>query len=179
MASVIGVQTLQHTNGTNGLTIDSNGNVTATNDLTVTDNLFTPARPVWRVGLTGESANFGSASAETCPFNTEHILQGGVTHSAGVVTVPVAGIYQINFFLRFDTISSGYILAKGMINNQDAGATRSYIIEQNPGTSYHTLVGADIAEMNAGDTYRVKGYSSGDSSWHFNSTSKFSGYLVG
>ena len=40
MASELGVQTIQHTNGTDAMTIDSSGRV------------LTPARPLFRVGMT-------------------------------------------------------------------------------------------------------------------------------
>ena len=45
MASELGVQTIQHTNGTDALTIDSSGNVTATENLTVTENPTLTTQP--------------------------------------------------------------------------------------------------------------------------------------
>ena len=44
MASELGVQTIQHTNGTDAMTIDSSGRV------------LTPARPLFRVGMTNTTS---------------------------------------------------------------------------------------------------------------------------
>ena len=44
MASELGVQTIQHTNGTDAMTIDSSGYVIA------------PARPLFRVGMTNTTS---------------------------------------------------------------------------------------------------------------------------
>ena len=44
MASIIGVQELQHTNGTSAMTIDSSGRVTM------------PVVPAWRVSITSDQS---------------------------------------------------------------------------------------------------------------------------
>lgn len=168
MTSILKVSTLKDpTNSNTALSIDASGRVT------------TPARPAWKLGLGTDTSNFGADTEVTCPFDIERILTSGVTHSAGVITVPVAGLYQINFTVRFDTIGSGYTLARMIVNNTNNNANRTYVIEQNAGTSYHTLSGSDIFEVDANSTFKLTGYASHDTSWHFNAASAFSGYLVG
>ena len=59
MASEIGVQTIQHTNGTNAMTIDSSGRV------------LTPARPAFSVYLNSHAATADNTSVGVIPFDTE------------------------------------------------------------------------------------------------------------
>ena len=101
MASELGVQTIQHTNGTDAMTIDSTGRI------------FQPAKPI--MSLRGASA-FSSSSpftTDTAPdtggdisvisnlrevtaWSQVHINQGGIYGGDGRLTAPVAGIYQFN-----------------------------------------------------------------------------------
>ena len=85
MASEIGVQTIQHTNGTDAMTIDSSGRV------------LTPARPVFRASY-GTSAGWISAGGNNTnkilEFTTASVNVGGHwSTSTHDFTVPVAGTY--------------------------------------------------------------------------------------
>ena len=99
MASELGVQTIQHTNGTDAMTIDSSGRV------------LTPARPSFfvshdpssTVGLTG-----------TVNFNTVHSNTGShfdINNDRFVA--PVAGFYHFSFTGLGAGSSSAAVLASG------------------------------------------------------------------
>lgn len=171
MASEIGVQTIQHTNGTDAMTIDSSGRVSM------------PVVPAWRVGLSGNQTITTSGSDVLVVFDETTsdncFLQGSVTLSSGIITVPVAGVYQVNVVCRIDSIGSGYIIAKIKRNNVDGGNSDTYIISGSPSTNYENLTGSDIFKCDANDTLRVTVLSSGDTNWSAHNNTVFSGHLVG
>ena len=121
MASIIGVETLQHTNGTTAATIDSSGRI------------FQPAKPA--ILCMGNNHNNVSVGANTVlpPANyetsTNGFAQGGMSYdnTNGEITVPVDGLYSV----------SGQIY-----NNTNSGHGR-LVIHVNG-----TLVG--MGHMNAG-----------------------------
>ena len=87
MASEIGVQTIQHTNGTDAMTIDSSGRV------------LTPARPSFFVyRATGDSSDLDYSGVTAVTFDTkQHDIGNGYDLSADKYTVPVSGVYQLNW----------------------------------------------------------------------------------
>jgi hypothetical protein len=114
MASIIGVETLQHTNGTTAATIDSGGNVALSGYATQSG---IPAC-FWQGGrednvsvANNESfwaTNDGQAAALVDGTGLSFI-QGGITYTSttGVFTVPVAGIYHISatVYLNQDSVN--------------------------------------------------------------------------
>ena len=171
MASEIGVQTIQHTNGTDAMTIDSSGRVQM------------PVVPAWRVGLTSTQTSTTSGSDVLVVFDESAsdncFLQGSVALSSGIITVPVAGVYQVNLVCRIDSIGSGYLIAKIKRNNVDSGNSDTYIISGSPSSNYENLTGSDIFKCDANDTFRVTVYSDSDTNWNMNNNTVFSGHLVG
>ena len=171
MTGIIKVDTIQNNGGTTGLTIDSTGRVQM------------PVVPAWRVGLTSNQVNSTSGSDVLVVFNESAsdncFLQGGVTLSSGIITVPVAGVYQVNVVCRIDFIGSGYIIAKIKRNNVDSGNSDTYIISGSPSSNYENLTASDVFKCDASDTFRVTVYSDSDSNWNMNDNTMFSGHLVG
>ena len=170
MTSTLKVDQIQNSSGTSGLSIDSNGVVTKS------------VIPAWRVtrgvtqtGLSNQTevAEFDTTSGRNC------FIQGGCTLSSGVITVPVTGIYQINFNLRFDGVGSGYLVGRISINNSTTSDQQTYIIVGSPSSSYENASGSDVYSLNANDTVRIYHTVSSDTSWSFHKFSTFSGHLIG
>lgn len=171
MTSTIKVDTIQNSAGTTGLTIDSSGRVSR------------GVVPSWRIGLTSNQSVTVSNTVvdvlwdRTSAYNT--FLDGGCTLSSGVVTVPVDGVYNINFNVRFDNIGSGYIISRIVINNDTTDMSETYNIDGSPPSNYQTLSASDVFKLSANDEVKITAYSFTDSSWSIVSNSSFSGVLIG
>ena len=141
-----------------------------------------PNRSAYRVGLVSsfdvtESSTWtkvlwdDSRDAEKC-FLQDFAL------SNGTLTCPADGIYQVNATIRFDSVGSGYIASYISVNDTLA-TSQTYGIDGSPNASYQTLAMSDIFKLSAGDTLSTWVFASGDSSFHIEKYSKFSGFLVG
>jgi len=107
MASELGVQTIQHTNGTDALTIDSSGNITTQQIVYPKGLTYWPAACV--------HLSQSNTVDSTDPYGTtgaikwdEILLNSGSVYSAstGVFTAPIAGIYEINTHTLKDNSST-------------------------------------------------------------------------
>ena len=78
MASELGVQTLQHTNGTDAMTINSSGYVI-------------PANPV---SFLAHAMATNTESGNLVFLNVQHNLGNGYSTSTGKFTAPVKGVYH-------------------------------------------------------------------------------------
>ena len=91
MASEIGVQKIQHTNGTDAMTIDSSGRVNQ------------PAKPIMSCKSDNGATNLTSTGMwwrDSVNGGTTFLVnQGGITHngSDGKFTLPVTGIYRLEY----------------------------------------------------------------------------------
>ena len=91
MASEIGVQTIQHTNGTDAMTIDSSGRINQ------------PAKPIMSCKSDNGATNLTSTGMwwrDSVNGGTTFLVnQGGITHngSDGKFTLPVTGIYRLEY----------------------------------------------------------------------------------
>lgn len=168
MASEIGVQTIQHTNGTDAMTIDSSGRI------------LTPARPAFSADL---SSNFSTSSvAAKMTGWTENFDTGGVWNNGDSKFVaPVAGLYQFNYSGLHHAGASGtgnWVRAAIRVNGSnildnlgDAGTYGNY--QRITATIAWELTANDEVEMYAASA-NSSGYVYGSSSY-----TVFSGYLVG
>ena len=171
MASTLKVQNIAHTGGTTAMTVDSSGRVTK------------PQTPAFHVGLA--SAQTLSTTAATVLFEDRgtsynNFLQGGITISSGVITVPVAGVYQFNTLIRANSVGSGFITAKISRNSVLSSEAVGYIIIGNTrSTDYDNLTGSTVYNMSASDTVKIEMKTSADTSWNVGTQSEFSGFLIG
>jgi hypothetical protein len=177
MASIIGVQTLQHTNGTTAATIDSDGK-------------FLPKMPAWnQVGI--PNAPSGNSAIVWNSGNTGSFAKHGCTYnsSTGVVTVPVAGLYMVHFNLVCREQTSGNTITLQIEVSTDSGSTfddataASYsLLEQAEDASrWRTLSKTIVLDLDASNQIRIKNDSS--ETWEVpsddNVGGNFSGYLIG
>ena len=167
MASELGVQTIQHTNGTDAMTIDSTGRI------------LTPARPAFKATLSADSAQTTSSGWVTVPWNTASINVGGSFNTSNYTfTTPVAGIYLFSYIVRIDNATGGYLISNllfdGTTTNNDA-----YFISPDDAVGYLSLSATALFDLAAGVAVTNGVYIYNDSSWTIKTLGSFSGYLVG
>jgi len=162
------------TNGSTAMTIDSSGRV------------LQPTIPAFRVGLTS-SQNITTASSNidiqwndgTSSNSVNCFSQGGFSWNSGIVTVPIAGIYQFDVTTRIDSIGTSYILIKLVKNNVHSSNDEYYSIEGSPASDYQAVTVGGVFKCSANDTIRVTSFADGDSNYNISDASIFSGHFVG
>lgn len=171
MASEIGVQTIQHTNGTDAMTIDSSGRVSQ------------PQKPSWRLGVASAQTLTATANNDIL-FNTAEsgygFLRGGCTvTSGGVLSVPVAGVYQVTAKVRSGSTSYGNATSFKLMKN---GSIYSRVyVSVDPHSSYSDIpVLTCLIELTTSDTIKVQIYPSNAANVNTLSDGVcwFEGYLV-
>jgi hypothetical protein len=171
MASELGVQTIQHTNGTDAMTIDSSGRV------------LTPARPAFRVYKTGST---GSATQGQLSFNNEDYDIGG-GFSTNYYQAPVAGVYHFSLSALGCNSAGNAISANQEVsidfetstNSGSSWTARTRMYTNVGAAGYPNLSGSADLKLNATDRVRVKVNSN---YVYFNASENnlvFSGHLVG
>ena len=168
--STLKVGTIQdHANSNTAISIDSSGRVTK------------PVNPAWRAQLSSAQnssssnsfvVNWNDTSSDGC------FLQGGCTLSSGLLTVPIAGVYQVNVNVRFANTSSTYLEVYMKINNTDH---QSYHLIGDPYGSYHSASMGSSFKLSASDNIRILVNAQGDTDYDIQASnlSHFSGFLVG
>lgn len=167
MASELGVQTIQHTNGTDAMTIDSSGRVN------------TPARPAFYayaddgwIGLT--NATYATAALNHTQFN----IGSCYDVSNYKFVAPVAGIYSFSSGAYFDSS------VKTRIRLIDASSTElAWSILDQDATGISNKMHS-IIQLSATDevTFQVRVDSGADGSsdvYYGELHTYFSGFLVG
>ena len=137
MASEIGVQTIQHTNGTDAMTIDSSGRV------------LLPQLPVASFSDT-RTLNISNAVLTSSNFyNHEWVNQGNhLNTSTGNFTCPVDGVYRI--FVRFTSTNN---TSNVRLQKNDSTINEAY--SDAVGGNY-TVSSEAVVDCNAGDTLRIQ-----------------------
>lgn len=164
MASILGVQTIQHTNGTSAATIDSSGRI------------LTPARPAFR-GTKSYTATDFTTETDITSYTEDFDIGGAFDATAGTYTVPLTGIYQINVqqfgnanFSNADQTRLRLAI-DGTINDFD----EVYDDPQAGQSSSMTI--AQTKSLTSGQVLKVSFFVSNDSS--VAARFVFSGFLVG
>tara|TARA_Y100000389_G_scaffold197404_1_gene231939 strand:- start:546 stop:1067 length:522 start_codon:yes stop_codon:yes gene_type:complete len=173
MASIIGVETLQHTNGTTAATIDSTGRI------------LTPARPAFHARITASSTE---GKTGTLVFNAEDFdIGGNYDTSNGRFTAPTAGVYYFCYDALVSGSSGGGQLPDSIasyfqfIKNGSEGnwSKRSYAFVSGA-TQYNTMHRVECIQLAANDYVQVKigsQYAYVDASGNYDPT--FQGFLLG
>ena len=173
MTSILKVDSIQNSGGTAAMTIDSSGRV------------FQPTKPAFRVTLGSVQSMSGATTEHVIAFaetaaSQNCFIQGGITLSSGVITVPVDGVYAFNTVLRIDGVgSSGYLLARLRRNSDGADDKPLYILVGTPNSNQQFMSGSTTFKLDAGDTIDVTVFTETDSSFNVSDKSEISGHLVG
>ena len=172
MASIIGVQELQHTNGTSAATIDSSGRI------------LTPARPAFMVRWSSSQTGLSATGYNRLNFDNEVFDIGGNV-SSGVFTTPVSGVYHFNLSQRIDSVGTGFLIIL-LSNHASTLETASdlfyssYRIEGAPAPNFQSLQTSITIELPASYVVAPWYYMQSDTSYNLSITgTQFSGYLVG
>ena len=138
MASIIGVETLQHTNGTTAATIDSSG------------RMATPARPAFFATCTSSN----NQTSGTINYDSETFdIGGNYNPTTQQFTAPVDGIYQFSFtYYAVVTDRARVSLTKNGSTIITRGGRAIRPSGEEPATSENTL----ICQLSANDTVEVK-----------------------
>ena len=166
------VQNIKHTNNTTAQTINTSGIVSH------------PQAPAWRIAL--ESNQSVTTTAETVvQWNVtdaidRNIFLQNVTFSSSTykVTVPVAGIYYVNFTVRADSIGSSHFQVKLRRNEISGDTTDAYALFGDVNYTL-TLHGGGLFKCNANDTFKVVVSTGADMSYAVQENSQWSGCLIG
>lgn len=167
MASIIGVQELQHTNGTSAMTIDSSGRI------------LTPARPAFR-GVKGYGATDFTTEIIVTGYTESFDIGSCFNNSTGIFTAPVTGIYQINAQLEMGSNTSAvtqailYLYTDGVQGTASLGTA----VRNDPqGGQSSTSTMSQTKSLAAGTELKISLIVTGDTSIQANFV--FSGFLVG
>ena len=173
MASIIGVETLQHTNGTTAATIDSSGRI------------FTPARPAFSVYQSTDLSAQNYTNDTKVPFDTKDFdIGNNVTlNSSAVFTAPVDGIYHIACNVMLELLAgSNYVSLKMFIDDAAVNSANdlSYrYLEDNQGGAYQTVNSSGLIQLTANQTVTPYIRVLDDTSVTLRDGARFFGYLVG
>ena len=173
MASIIGVQELQHTNGTSAMTIDSSGRI------------LTPARPsFFAYRSTTDASDTNYSSHTQVDFEaTQHNIGGHYNTSTYNFVAPVDGIYHFSWQVRVsNTTTANYVYTQLRKNGSaDWGGFYVYAQLEDPqGGSIQTPHTSATLQVSANDEIAVFLVFNGDTSTKITKdTTFFSGFLVG
>jgi len=166
MASEIGVQNIQHTNGTTAITIDSSGNITASG------NIITPARPSFQVGFTTSAWVQPSTNTDIAFDDVFFDTGNNYSTSTGRFTAPVDGVYYFGgkVYLMNGSATSNFVVGKN-------GATdsRRYYVQSENIAADNTATISEMFDLTAGDYVSIL-WASGQ---YYTRHSTFNGYLIG
>lgn len=166
MASEIGVQTIQHTNGTDAMTIDSSGRV------------LTPARPAFTVGFSS-SGNLSLNDNTLIPFDNNssndcYDLGSNFNTTTSRFVAPVTGTYMMLLTVFINTSGSLSCQMKVNGNVLNNGADTMAGFKNDAGTSSHLNL---ILQLNATDY--VEAFTRNGSYNVYKNHSFWSGALLG
>ena len=176
MASELGVQTIQHTNGTDALTVGSDGALTTTGNLNVGGSVNSK-------GLTyipSFSARGGGGPVSATNIGTYDNYETGVTHNVGShysytnkeFTCPVDGLYLFTVSAYSNNGNDGAI----RLTVNDAHTENTPQLAFGAGLAY--TIGSVQAVLNLSANDTVQTYVRGGSIY-FDSDCWFTGVLIG
>jgi hypothetical protein len=147
MASIIGVQELQHTNGTTAATIDSSGQV------------LLPAIPFMKMEVSGNtSVGSGSDTVHTTPFSNV-LSSRGITlnTSTYMFQVPVTGLYHFSGAVRINALAD-YIWWTIADSSDTRLQTSAFVLGnyRSPVSQFSTSSGSQLMPLTASTDYQIQ-----------------------
>ena len=140
MAGIVGLTEIQHTNGTNAITVGTDGSVTGA---------FISLAQQWRLSTTTNVGTNGDVTAnwEVNDASGYGGIGTGLSQSSGIFSFPITGIYLITFTGRF------------VLDASDHAASFSLYITQN-NSSYNEVAVATTGNGWSGGTILATGSNS-------------------
>jgi hypothetical protein len=168
MASIIGVETLQHTNGTTAMEIDSSGRITKPNAV------------AWHAYK--DNGNV-SGSGTDIIWNKTHTNVGNMySNTTGEVTIPVAGLYFIYVFGMSNSGANDILWFQLVKNGSNFQGFNPYGAANGTGGGHFQVAGQIVLDLAVNDTIRIDlGNNSAATMWSnsANTHNGFGGYLIG
>ena len=153
MASELGVQTIQHTNGTDALTIDSNGQVNMPNTVEIDH---------WRLTSNFTTNNATVTGWERNDDATSSYAGSGMSESSGVFTFPKTGLYKVIVEPEIFTSTSDSNVEMDVYVSSDSGSTydqRAHMRVSGTASDPDTVGGASrsiVVNVTDASTFRYK-----------------------
>ena len=146
MASIIGVQGLQHTNGTSAMTIDSSGQV------------LLSAIPFMKMNVGTNTSVSATTTGTTIPF-ANVLSSRGITLNTSTYKfqVPVTGLYHFSGAVRANSTSIEYIWwsianSSGTILQTNQLVLGNYLV---PTGQFSTAAGSLVQSLTASTDYQI------------------------
>jgi hypothetical protein len=179
MASELGVQTIQHTNGTDALTIDSSGSIAMPN--TVMWHMFRNTAAV-----TTNNTAISSWEEPDDTMDAHRVGNYSMSHSSGDWTFPRTGVYSVRFHATVDVVSSDDVVTVSLYGSTDGGSTFTdrLVLAGGGGfdttTDRHVLSGEALVNITNTSTHKVRLYveSLGSSSSVLGNTDDSRTYII-
>jgi len=180
MVSKLEVDTIAHSGGTTGMTIDSSGHI------------LTPARPSFLAYMSATQSNIANSNSDvTVQFDSEVYDVGGVFNTSTYkFTAPISGTYSVYTQARLqqiDTAADHLILS--ILRTNSSGTVQEYwqnVIDPDQfdtDSEYHTFFIQVADSFSANDTAHVTVIQGSGTSQvdvqNYNKNSYFGGYLIG
>ena len=136
--------------------------------------ILTPARPAFRGRRADVAVTNYTTETDMANYTEVFDIGGGFNPTTGIYTVPVTGLYHINFNLTHGSVASATDMTARLYIN-----TGDFQIRNDPqaGTSV-SLCYSSVRNLTAGDELKVTLIVVGDTAVSINDMD-FSGYLVG
>ena len=166
--STLGIENIEHTNGTSAVTINSSGIITK------------PTNPAFYARPSSDQLNI--AINQWVDISFTNIISNQGSHFGGTVfTAPATGYYHFSTYLRLDNVDTAatYYLLGWLIGG---AALQVHIIDPNftSDLTYGALNSSLTYHMTASQTAQVRIYqANGTSQSDIITDSYFSGHLVG
>ena len=171
MASELQVDAINHSGGTNALTIDSSGRV------------FTPVRPAFFAYLNANTSINSDATDQKVLFNAEDFDKTN-NFANNEFTAPIAGLYQFNVAITF--LSSGqssrYARARIFKNGSTTQIeSHSHMSDETSNSDYTSVNFGAVMDLSANDviSIHVAVANSNVGIAGINKTTNFSGFFIG
>ena len=150
MTSVLKVDNIQNSSGTSAISIDDDGRVLKSN-----------LPHVWLNGTSTWQACSTSATTITLWGNTasDAVIEGGMSYSNGVITVPVDGVYLITGIISFELDNAEWGRLQIAINDTQKTQALAYNVSAG-GQVENTVNLSGAYKLSANDTVRIKQYGS-------------------
>ena len=173
MTSVIKVDTIQNSTGTSALSIGADGVVTANQDLSVSGNLLTPARPMFNIrgggGAQSATAVIGYSGTGGYYFNVGNHFNT----STKAFTAPVNGYYFFQLSFYSNNGNSGTVKLD-VDGGSGSGVANTY--NWNSATAYETHTYCTFLYLTTGQV--VTPYVT-NGSVYTDADTNFAGFLIG